>query len=164
MRIIRIVAREFYFNFNISIDSNLLVSKWARAWREIINSKVNSKPFPRANTSLNNAHTREEIGTSRSRDSITTKYRDTVSRLFKFYESDRYIWFLIPFLRGEGGERSLHVPRYLYRPSGIKLCIKRDHFLSTEIGNWNKRSGWEEEGWLRLISASLSTRIRLFRE
>lgn len=65
------------------------------------------------------------------------------------------------FFFWRGGERGTHYTfQGIYidpRPSGIKLCIKRDHFLSTEIGNWNKRSGWEEEAWLRLISASLST-------
>lgn len=132
------------------------LSKW-----EIINSNINSKPF----LQTRGLDTREEIGTSRSRDSITIKCHDTFIQILRigsiYLVPYRAVSFFFSFFFWRGGERSAHYTfQGIYidpRPSGIKLCIKRDHFLSTEIGNWNKRSGWEEEAWLRLISASLST-------
>lgn len=165
MRIIRIVARggEFYFNFNISIETIQIFESFRSEREKSRKFRRKFETLP-SNTDLNNAHTREKIGTWRSRDSITIKYHDTFIQILRIksiylvpYRAV-FFFFLFFFWSGTSAHYTFQGIYIDPRPSGIKLCIKRDHFLSTEIGNWNKRSGWEEEAWLRLISASLSTR------
>lgn len=64
MRIIRIVARggEFYFNFNISIETIQIFESFRSEREKSRKFRRKFETLP-SNTDLNNGHTREEIGT-----------------------------------------------------------------------------------------------------
>lgn len=141
MRIIRIVARggEFYFNFNISIETIQIFESFRSEREKSRKFRRKFETLP-SNTDLNNAHTREKIGTWWSRDSITIKYHDTFIQILRiksiYLVPYRAVFFFFFFF--------FEVGRALITPSKVFISIPVQVALNcalNEITFFPRKSG-----------------------